>query len=418
MKQSTSFAQVATNQFDYLSSALCANTPPRKKHSSSRKFPALSISLRLLLVMFLTLSASTAWGETILFHETFGSNSSSARVWNDTYSVKSGISSVYSDAAYVMTNLKQSKNTVGCTESGLVQTTRNTDASIEIGPLNVANYENMKLSFMYKAGSVNGTYKRSAQYKISSNDTWKNLTVSGSQEASSCNEQTATLPETAEGIETLYIKIIFNTSNTQATVDEVELVGTEKITCDKKVTITKASATGGSFKVHQGTASGTEISSGGKIDNCDANAVVVVVPTAKANYTCTGVTATNSNSISEPNGNGNYTITYTKDSNISSTITVTFTENQKHSVTWKVNNTDYNVGDPTTQVYDGGKVTKLPTAPDPANNCGEVFAGWTKTPIDGTTNTKPSVLFTTAANSPAITEPTTFYAVFADYVNE
>lgn len=62
MKQSTTFAQVATNQFDYLSSALRANTPPCKKHSSSRKFLTLSISLRLLLVLFLTLTASTAWG--------------------------------------------------------------------------------------------------------------------------------------------------------------------------------------------------------------------------------------------------------------------------------------------------------------------------------------------------------------------
>ena len=63
MNQSTSFAQVATNQFDYLSSALCANTPPCKKHSSSRKFLTLSISLRLLLVMFMTLSVTTnAWG--------------------------------------------------------------------------------------------------------------------------------------------------------------------------------------------------------------------------------------------------------------------------------------------------------------------------------------------------------------------
>ena len=58
MNQSTSFAQVATNQFDYLSSALCANTPPCKKHSSSRKFLTLSISLRLLLVMFMTLMVS------------------------------------------------------------------------------------------------------------------------------------------------------------------------------------------------------------------------------------------------------------------------------------------------------------------------------------------------------------------------
>ena len=207
----------------------------------------------------------------------------------------------------------------------------------------------------------------------------------------------------------------YTTSN-YANLKDAEVCLYRKVaSCSNQVTITKASATGGSFKVHQGTASGTEISSGGKIDNCDANAVVVVVPTAKANYTCTGVTATNSNSISEPDGNGNYTITYTKDSNISSEISVTFTENQKHSVTWKVNNTDYNVGAPTTQVYDGSKVTKLPTAPDPANNCGEVFAGWTKTPIDGTTNTKPSVLFTTAENSPTITDDVTFYAVFADY---
>ncbi len=65
MKQSTPFAQVANNQFDYLSSALFANTPPYKKHSSSRKFLTSSISLRLLLVMFLTLTVSAeVWGAT------------------------------------------------------------------------------------------------------------------------------------------------------------------------------------------------------------------------------------------------------------------------------------------------------------------------------------------------------------------
>ena len=239
---------------------------------------------------------------------------------------------------------------------------------------------------------------------------------------SSSDESVATISLTGE---INYLKAGSTTITASVTGDgetycdeTVEIEQTIVVTCDKKVTITKASATGGSFKVHQGSASGAEISSGGKIDNCDANAVVVVVPSASANYTCTSVNATNSNSISEPDGSGNYTITYTKGSNISSTITVSFTENQKHSVTWKVNNIDYNVGSPTTQVYNGDKVTTLPTAPDPVNNCGEVFAGWTTTPIDGTTNTKPSVLFTTAANSPTISGETIFHAVFADYVNE
>ncbi len=95
------------------------------------------------------------------------------------------------------------------------------------------------------------------------------------------------------------------------------------------------------------------------------------------------------------------------------TLTAQWTPLAQHTVTWKVNNTVYTAGSPTTQVYNGDKVTTLPTAPDPVNNCGEVFVGWTTTPIDGTTTTKPSVLFTTAVNSPAITDNTTFYAVFA-----
>ena len=210
-----------------------------------------------------------------------------------------------------------------------------------------------------------------------------------------------------------------------------KLVGTPPPSCSNQVTITKASATGGSFKVHQGTASGTEISSGGKIDNCDANAVVVVVPTANANYTCTGVTATNSNSISEPDGNGNYTVTYTQGSNISSTITVSFTENQTHTVKWMVNGIEYTEGNPTASVYEGAKWSSLtlPIAPNPNDYCGQVFAGWTKTNIGSTGLDKDNdataiqnLNLMTSENKSSktntITEPTTFYAVFADYVNE
>ena len=97
-------------------------------------------------------------------------------------------------------------------------------------------------------------------------------------------------------------------------------------------------------------------------------------------------------------------------------ISVTYETAASHTVTWKVNGETYTEGSPSTSVSGGGKVTKLPT--NPTLDCsGKVFAGWTTDPIDGTTSTKPSVLFTTAENSPAITEPTTFHAVFAEYAN-
>ena len=48
-------------------------------------------------------------GSTTLFHESFGNNTGSARVWNDSYSVKSGVSEVYSGiTGYTISNAKQS----------------------------------------------------------------------------------------------------------------------------------------------------------------------------------------------------------------------------------------------------------------------------------------------------------------------
>lgn len=96
------------------------------------------------------------------------------------------------------------------------------------------------------------------------------------------------------------------------------------------------------------------------------------------------------------------------------TLTAQWTPLAQYTVTWMVDKETLSTED----VYENGKVSTVPTAPDPANNCGEVFAGWTTIPIDGTTSTKPSVLFTTVDGSPTITKATIFYAVFADYVNE
>lgn len=87
--------------------------------------------------------------------------------------------------------------------------------------------------------------------------------------------------------------------------------------CDKKVTLTKGSASNGSFTLDKAD---------GDHDNCDANFVVTVSGiTPNSGYACTGVTATGgNNSVSGPDGSGNYTVTYTKGNNITSTITATF----------------------------------------------------------------------------------------------
>ena len=137
-------------------------------------------TLKSLLLTLVMLCGLNAWGATTLFHETFGDNPNRARVWNDSYSVKSGIEAVYSSVTgYTITNAKQSKNTVGAVQSGLVQTTSNKDASIVIGPLNAAACSEMVLTYKWKAGSIKGNYSTSASYATSADGEYVALTGGG-----------------------------------------------------------------------------------------------------------------------------------------------------------------------------------------------------------------------------------------------
>lgn len=198
-----------------------------------------------------------------------------------------------------------------------------------------------------------------------------------------------------------------NTATSQSRWSSIKITYTAASSCDKKVTVNKGTPSNGSFS----------ISKTGTYETCNAPLVITLSNiTPSAGYQFGAITQTGIGtdvSIDQENKK----VTYAQNTSGTSTINVTFNALPTHTVTWKVNGTEYNAGSPTTQVYDGGKVTTLPTAPNPAEYCGQVFAGWTKSPIDGEIDTEPSVLFTTAANSPAITEPTTFYAVFADYAD-
>jgi len=186
------------------------------------KFRKLFVFMLLLLLGVSGVKAQTS--STVLFHESFGDNSGSARNWNDEYSVKTGVQDVYSGiTSYTVTNVKQGKNTTGSTKSGLNQSTQGTDASIIIGPLNVSNYNTLKLVYQWKAGSIKGTYTTSAFYSSSYNGNYIEITGTGDG-ANGFVERSYSLPESAQ-VSTLYLKIVFNTSNTQAIIDEVELTG-------------------------------------------------------------------------------------------------------------------------------------------------------------------------------------------------
>lgn len=176
-------------------------------------------------MLCLILGIGSAWAQTTLFHETFGDNSSSARNWSDTYSVKSGVNAVYSGiTGYTVSNAKQGKNTTGSTASGLIQTTAGTDAYIIIGPLNVANYTNMSLKYQWKAASTKGTYTTKAYYATSSTGSYTEITGGTGSGATTFVERSYPVPTAAQS-STLYLKIVWNTSNTQAIIDEVDLRG-------------------------------------------------------------------------------------------------------------------------------------------------------------------------------------------------
>lgn len=171
-------------------------------------------------------TAKAAANDLVLFHESFGDNENSAREWSDSYSVKTGVSAVYSGiTSYTVSNVKQGKNTTGSTKSGLNQSSSSTDAYIIIGPLNVASYSDLKLAYQWKPGSTGATYTTSAYYKTSSGGDFTALTGTGpAAVASSFVARNYSLPAAAQ-VSTLYLKIVWNTSNTSAIIDEVDLTG-------------------------------------------------------------------------------------------------------------------------------------------------------------------------------------------------
>ena len=81
-----------------------------------------------------------------------------------------------------------------------------------------------------------------------------------------------------------------------------------------------------------------------------------------------------------------------------------------HGVTWSVNGEILY----TDSIPEESQILTLPDTPTSCSTESNIFMGWTTTPIDGTTDEAPAVLYKTVSDFPAVSADITYYAVFAD----
>ena len=197
-------------------------------------------------------------------------------------------------------------------------------------------------------------------------------------------------------------------------------ISVSKASCNNKVTVGKGTPSNGSFNV----------SKNGTYETCDGALVITLSNiTPDEGYQFGKITQDGINTgvtIDQENKK----VTYEQNTSGTSTINVTFNALPTHTVTWIVNGKEYTKGTPTASVYEGAKWSSLtlPTAPNPNDYCGQVFAGWTTTNIGSTGLDKDNdataiqnLNLMTSENKSSktntITDKITFYAVFADYAD-
>ena len=123
------------------------------------------------------------------------------------------------------------------------------------------------------------------------------------------------------------------------------------------------------------------------------------VKSGDAGYTVTKGTATVTN-----NGDNTFSVTPSSDC----TITISFEAIPKYDVTWNVNGEVYE----TTQVTEGSKPT-FPATPSSCDATSNTFYGWATATWDGKINdVSAKTIYTSANNMPA--EAATYYAVFCE----
>ncbi|MBR2450744.1 MAG: hypothetical protein IKB40_04560 [Paludibacteraceae bacterium] len=369
--------------------------------------------LRLLLVMLLTLTVSTeVWGQSaevnsILWQESFTGTTTSttttftastADVISDVANVENGTTMFQSaDIAslkYTASNVMLTATTgTNCTAAHIwlnKQTTAYFQAE------GIPLYGATKVCIMWNQG---GASSITAHYKLDDGD-WTPIHSTSSAAANITSSDINTTNK-----KTIAVKFVRTSTKTNIRLDDLRIKVTEATSsCGSKVTINTTNDGHGTI-----TASPTSIETCS--DNDEDRKITITLNPNQHYSSNTPVISGIANATITGSGN-TYTVQLPKSSNGTLNISATFKEDAKYTVTWSADGTPIK----TQEVYVNEQVSEVPTSSDipEENRCGDKFVGWTIAPIATPQNEAPDV-FTTVAGSPTITEPTTFYAVFADY---
>ncbi|MBR5443914.1 MAG: InlB B-repeat-containing protein [Paludibacteraceae bacterium] len=376
MKNSTFSAQVANNLLTLLQ--------------------GYSKTIRLLLVMFLTLTVTTnAWAQTktdIMFAKGFGSYTTNSFSAAGTDKTAVANSTNATSVKYAMQVFNGSTGAVRGNQSS---------AASNFSCRNTTTYDGYyisQVSLTVSGGTIDGStnnrsvvYFGSTAYSNPNNTTTPSGTATKASPTSS-GQATLTWTNTNEDV-SYFILYNLKTSSTALSADatnSLKVVWTKKTAAAPSFTIT---ATSNNNSYGTVSVSGTTITA---TPNAGYR-----VKSGDAGYTVTSGTAVVTN-------NDNNTFSVTPSSNC--TITINFEAIPKYTVTWNVNGEVYE----TTQVTEGSKPT-FPATPSSCDATSNTFYGWATATWDGKIdNISAKTIYTSANNMPAVNGAVTYYAVFAE----
>ena len=359
-----------------------------------------SQSLRLLLVMLLTLTASTVWGADVTVKWTassggLGSGIGSGTIktgafsWDYTRTLKSGSSYTGWTSNCIQLGKNGGIENITFTTSAIPGTIKS--VSVECSSYNNAHKVSIKVG--------NNTY-------LSSTATAKWTTVSTKTGSGTSSGQIVI--SFTDGSRALYIKSISVTYEEAATCTTNPTVSagshsnltstTATVSCSGGIT---SLGSAGCFITSYGFVYGTTANP--TISNTKVQVGTTYTTTGTSfSKGLTGLTANTTYYVRPYATNGNGTAYGTQTS-------FTTSELPKYTVTWNVNGEVYEM----TQVTEGSKPT-FPTTPSNCDATSTTFYGWATAAWDGKINdTNGKTIYTSDNEMPAVNGAVTYYAVFA-----